>query len=144
MNINKTPKVEPRKILVVDDDYFFRSILEKSLAHRGYLPSCAEGGKQAQQMLSLDKFDLVISDIRMPGIDGTELLRWIKESGPLPVILMAECVEILETQGLAEIGADGFLEKPFKTEALLAAIEACFPPLKEKKVRETLISSFAR
>jgi two-component system response regulator HydG len=143
VNENKPgPKAIARRILLVDDDYYFRTILEKSLTHHGYAPTCAEDAKQAQQALSLGEFDLVISDIRMPGMTGLELLDWVKKNRPLPFILMTGFAEILETQEGAQLGADAFLAKPFKTEELLRAIESCFPTTKATEKKENLDPDF--
>jgi len=136
--------VQARRILVVDDDYYFRQILEKSLAHHGHLPSCAENAKHAQQILSLDQFDMVLSDIRMPEMSGIELLHWIKKERPLPVVLMTGFAEILETLEAAQLGADGFLAKPFKTQELLQTIESCFPKPQEKEEKKNLDLDFCK
>jgi putative nucleotidyltransferase with HDIG domain len=141
---NTTPQVQSRRILLVDDDYYFRTVLEKSLAHHGYSPTCAENAKHAQQVLSLEEFDIVISDIRMPGMTGIELLDWIKKNHPLPVVLMTGFAEILETQEGAQLGADAFLAKPFKTEELLKAIESCFKKTETVEEEKNLDPDFCK
>lgn len=133
-----------KRILIVDDDHYFRMLLEKCLLRSRCLPALAEGAKHAQQMIGLDEFDLVISDIRMPEMDGVQLLRWVKENTKLPVILMTGFSEIPETQAAAEVGADGFLAKPFKTEELLRVIADCLlEPTKELE-EESLDPQFCK
>jgi putative nucleotidyltransferase with HDIG domain len=120
--------IRDKRILIVDDDYYFRTVLEKNLIRRGHRAGCAENAKNAQQIIGLEEYDLVISDIRMPDMDGIELLKWIKANHPkIPVILMTGFSEIEETHQAVELGASGFLAKPFKTEDLIETIAACFP-----------------
>ncbi len=130
--------------MVVDDDYYFRIVLEKTLAHIGHQPQCAENAKHAQQLIGLDPFDLVISDIRMPEMNGVQLLHWIKSNRPMPVILMTGFSEIAETCEAAQLGADGFLAKPFKREDLLQVIRSCFPPGDEKEEIKNIDSEFCK
>lgn len=110
---------------MVDDDYHFRLLLEKSLLRNGHEVICAENGKQAQDKITNWKIDIVISDIRMPEMNGVDLLKWTKASKPnLPVILITGFSELVETQDAAKLGASGFLAKPFKTNELLEVINA--------------------
>lgn len=145
---NVPPQTQNKRVLIVDDDYYFRLILEKSLNHHHYQPVCAENAKHAQQMIGLDQFDIVISDIRMPEMTGIELLHWIKSNYPkMPVILMTGFSEIIETQEAVKLGADGFLPKPFKTEDLLKVIEACLQKnisTTEPKEEESLDSKYCK
>ncbi|HTL11286.1 MAG TPA: response regulator, partial [Bdellovibrionota bacterium] len=113
------------RILLVDDDPDFLPTLEAVLRSSGYTAATAASGELALQAFSEDRFDLVISDIRMTGMDGLELLKRIKESVSVPVILMTGFSEILETREAHARGADGFLPKPFKRDELVEAIEAC-------------------
>jgi len=133
-----------KRVLVVDDDYYFRIVLEKTLTQNLYQAQCAENAKHAQQMIGLDHFDLVISDIRMPDMTGVQLLHWIKATRPMPVILMTGFSEIAETCEAAQLGADGFLAKPFKREDLLQVIESCFPVADEKVETKDLDPEFCK
>lgn len=138
-------KGKGRKVLIVDDDYYFRLILKNNLTTNQYQPQCAESAKHAQYFLGLEKFDLVISDIEMPGSTGLDLLRWIKVNHPMPVILTTGLSEILETQEGHKLGADGFLAKPFKEEDLLSAIASCFPQdLDEQAKQKNLDPDFCK
>lgn len=110
------------RILLVDDDDIFREAIEKTLVSEGYHVVTAINGKRALATLSALKFDLVISDIRMPEMDGVELLKNIRSNGSLPVILITGFSEIMETKTAYELGANEFLAKPFKKEELTGAI----------------------
>lgn len=117
-----------RRILVVDDDQVVRGALQKNLEKLGYETHIAEHGKAALLLLEGNQFDLVVSDIRMPEMDGLELTRIIKQSKKVPIILMTGFSEILETQAAHQLGADEFLAKPFKRQDLVDAIERCLGP----------------
>ena len=80
-------------------------------------------GKGAQHILGLESFDLVISDIRMPFMDGVELLKWVKANTSIPVILITGFSEILETAEAYRLGASDFLLKPFRSEDILRSID---------------------
>lgn len=102
------------KILLVEDDNLFRSVIKRALLKKSCEVTEAQNGQVAKEMMLLQKFDLVISDIQMPHLTGIELLEWIKQNFPTPVILMTGFSQALETKKADEIGADGFLAKPFK------------------------------
>lgn len=136
-------KTRARKILLIDDDYYFRLALEKRLRLSGHEPTCAEGVAHAKQLIGLEDFDLAISDIRMPDGNGIDLLKWIKETRPIPVILMTGFADVIETKEGAECGAHSFLVKPFKHEELAAAIESCVPEAAAEVVPVDLDAEFS-
>jgi putative nucleotidyltransferase with HDIG domain len=119
----------PRKILIVDDDYYFRNTLERSLAQCGHDTASAENVQEAQNVLTQRPFDLVISDINMPEQSGIDLLLWIKATRSLPVILMTGQIDLLKKYEDQKKHADGFLPKPFKREDLLGLIAGCLPDI---------------
>lgn len=127
------PKVEPRKVLIVDDDYYFRLALEKSLKQSFYNCTTAESIKHALELLGLEQFDLVISDINFPESSGLELLRWTLENRPVPVVLMTGFTDLIETQEASAMGAAGFLTKPFKREDLIQVLETSLKPASQDK-----------
>lgn len=112
------------KILIVEDDDTFREILKATIKKSGHEVEGASDGKSAQYILGVRDFDIVLTDVKMPEVDGIELLNWIKAKKKLPVILMTGFSEILETKKAAELGADGFLPKPFSETDLEDAIKS--------------------
>ena len=110
-----------KKILVVEDDQFFREAI-RDLLKKKFIVFEAPNGKSAKEVLSIQDVDLVISDIQMPGLTGLELLEWSKENKPVPFIIMTGFSMALETQSAFEMGAKGFIAKPFKNSDLLATI----------------------
>lgn len=120
--------VGARRLLLVDDEELVRTAIQKNLESLGYEVRTAPNGKVALDLLSWDPFDLVVTDIRMPEMDGLELLRAIKDSRSIPVVLMTGFSQILEAHEAYQLGADEFIAKPFARGELLAAIERCLGP----------------
>ncbi|MBL7714867.1 MAG: response regulator [Bdellovibrionales bacterium] len=124
------------RILVVDDDDAFRPALQGSLQGLGHEVLTAANGKKALEVLEKNTFDLVISDIRMPEMDGIALTQHVRSAYNTPVILITGFSEILETFDAHELGAEEFLPKPFHREDLIRAINRCLKPQAKGKVEE--------
>lgn len=120
------PVSEKRKILVVDDQESMRVLLKDMLEAVGYEVTLAEGGEQALGILHGSEFDLVLSDLNMPGMDGTALLRSIKSStSDLPVVIITGYGTFHTEKRVMREGADGYISKPCtlsKIDKTLAAI----------------------
>lgn len=112
-------------VLVADDDPRIRRLVSVNLAQRGYLPHEAANGSEAIEYLKHTIPDLVIVDLVMPLMDGTEVCRWIRQRGlDLPVlVLSAHDDEEMKVQAL-DAGADDYVTKPFKVEEFLARLRA--------------------
>jgi putative nucleotidyltransferase with HDIG domain len=120
------------KILIVEDDHDFRRVMVQALVKKGYEVRDAENGLVARTILELNPsyFDLVLSDIRMPELDGIELMRYLNPYPKVKVVLMTGFSEILESKQAFEMGASDFLNKPFRQDELVETIERCLhPPL---------------
>jgi response regulator RpfG family c-di-GMP phosphodiesterase len=108
-----------RKMLIVDDDDYFRKTLKKIMEQNSYVVEEATNGEQAKEILKINKFDLVISDIQMPFFTGIELLEWSKKNHPVPIVLITGFTQLLDVKSAYELGAAGFLMKPFDEAALI-------------------------
>ena len=109
-------------ILIVDDDDKIRDLLKDFLISNNFLVSTAINGEDAIEKLNLIKFDVLILDIMMPGINGYELTKIIRSTSLVPIIhltAMGDTDNVI--QGL-EIGADDYLSKPFEPKELLLRI----------------------
>ncbi len=117
---------DKRKILVVDDQESMRVLLQDMLEAIGYEVTLAEGGEQALGILRESNFDLVLSDLNMPGMDGTALLRSVKSSAPdLPVVIITGYGTFHTEKRVMREGADGYISKPCtlsKIDKTLAAV----------------------
>ena len=112
------------RILVIEDDLQFRQMLEQILVRNSYEPVLVEDANIAQERLKSGSFDLVLSDIKLPQMSGVDLLNWIKENASVPVVLMTGFSDLLESKKAIELGADGFLAKPFKSEELTTVLSS--------------------
>lgn len=102
-------------VLVVDDEQFIRQLLVRTIKREGYLVSEAGDGRKALDMLSEKHIDIVISDIKMPNMDGWQLLEEIKKEYPdVSVILITAYAGDHTPENAIEAGADYFITKPFK------------------------------
>jgi len=108
-----------KKILIVEDDEILRNMLSETLSSLDYFPIGVEDGQMALSQLKTQGFDLVISDIRMPKMDGITLLKNIKEMvSQLPVVLITGFSSTYPAQRALQEGADGYLAKPFRIEKM--------------------------
>lgn len=121
-----------KKILIVEDDDYFRDALGTFLQGRGFSVTAAPNGKVARDICGLQEFDLILSDVQMPYLDGVELLKWIKANRPTPFVLMTGFSNLLEAQTAFDLGASEFIPKPFKNAELFAIIDHVVFPEKPK------------
>lgn len=112
-----------KTILVVEDDEFFREALVHLLQKNRYDTLSANNGRIAKDILMTQSVDLILSDIQMPYLTGPELLEWLNERSLIPCVLMTGFSNLLETLSAHELGAKGFLNKPFSNQELLDCIQ---------------------
>tara|TARA_B000000609_G_C24165218_1_gene346437 strand:+ start:1047 stop:1727 length:681 start_codon:yes stop_codon:yes gene_type:complete len=109
-------------LLVVDDDERISNLLSQYLINKGFIVSIANSADQARSKIQLNKYDLIILDIMMPGDDGLTLTKEIRESSDIPIILLtAKSGMESKIEGF-EIGADDYLTKPFNPKELLLRV----------------------
>ena len=111
------------KILAVEDSPAILNLIRMSLEDAGYLCVCAEDGVQAADLLEERQFDLVLLDVMLPGIDGFELMDYIRPLG-IPVIFLTAKTDVNDKVKGLRLGAEDYLTKPFETEELLACLRA--------------------
>jgi putative two-component system response regulator len=115
--------VRPVDILVVDDDAQSRALLKRILEAQGHSCQLAGDANEARRDLSRREVDLVLSDVRMPGGSGIELLAYIRAQFPfLPVVMISGIGEIDVATAALELGAYGWVSKPFDTTQILIAV----------------------
>jgi DNA-binding NtrC family response regulator len=121
------------RILVVDDEEQMRDLLAKVLERKGYQVSVCGDGTEALALLEMEPADLVVTDVRMPGLNGIEALRAIKELNPdIVVIIMTAFGSIDQAVQAVKDGAYDYINKPFKIEEMLLTIEKA---LDERRLR---------
>lgn len=120
------------RILVVDDEESIREFLEIMLKKEGYEITLAEDGLRAKELLGKKSFDMVISDLQMPGMTGIELLKYVKETSPEMVFMMITAFGTTENAVEAmKMGAYDYITKPFKIDEVRLNI---FNALKSKNL----------
>lgn len=112
------------KILIVDDDLLVRNFLTETLKRKKIDVVAVENGSKAKKLLDESSFDLVISDLRLPDINGIELLRHIKEEHPDTLVIIITAFGSIEnTVEAMRLGAINYLQKPFTADAIESIIE---------------------
>ena len=144
---------EQRTILVVDDEPHIVQFTAMNLEVEGFNVATAGDGLQALGILEADDgVDLVVLDVMMPGLDGFETLRRIRERSSVPVIFVTVRGDESDRVAGLDLGADDYLTKPFSPRELVSRIRAVFrrieptepPPLQEVVVDEWLTIDFDR
>jgi DNA-binding NtrC family response regulator len=127
------------RILVVDDDELIRSILAERLTIEGYSCMTAGNGREALHLFYGGKFSLIISDIRMPEMDGLELLQRVKLSNPsIHVIMISAYAEFDMAVEAIRLGAYDFLSKPVNLNLIILSVKRAL----EKKRMEEEIATY--
>ncbi len=121
------------RILIVDDEEQMRDLLTKVLEKNGYQVAVSGDGAQALALLEREPADLVVTDVRMPGLSGMEALRAIKELNPeIVVIIMTAFGSIDQAVQAVKEGAYDYINKPFKIDEMLLTIKKA---LEERRLR---------
>jgi len=115
------------KILVIDDEDIVRLSCSRTLVPEGYELKMAKNGTEGLKMLEEDAFDLVLTDLKMPNMDGIEVLANIKENWPATDVVIVTGYQTVETAVKAiKLGAFDYIEKPFTPDSLIATVANVF------------------
>jgi len=132
----------PKNILVVDDEADLVELVSYNLKKEGFIVDSASDGEKALTRIRKGKYDLLILDLMLPGIQGMELCRILRndpKTSVLPIIMLtAKGEEVDRILGL-EMGADDYMAKPFSPRELLARVKAVLRRSKEKPVSEKIL-----
>ncbi|MGA3213603.1 MAG: response regulator transcription factor [Terriglobales bacterium] len=118
------PVAERRNILVVDDEPQITRVLKTTLSSQGYGIRTASDGDEAVQVMKEWMPDLLITDLRMPHMNGLELCRYVRAKSPLPIIVLSVKGEEKIKVDALDAGADDYVTKPFSVNELLARVRA--------------------
>jgi len=125
------------KLLVVEDELKTAGFLKRGLSEAGFLVDTATDGPEGLRLIKANKYDLVVLDIMLPGLDGLKILTWMRESGlQTPVIFLTARDSTSDRVAGLELGADDYLVKPFAFSELLARVRTILrrPPLREPSI----------
>lgn len=111
------------RILVIDDEEIVRISCRKCLTPEGYEVDVAPNGAEGLRLARENHYDLILTDLKMPDIDGMEFLMTIKETQPDAKVIMITGYSTLEhAEEAARLGAYNYIEKPFTPDTLIAAV----------------------
>jgi len=113
------------KILIVDDEPAIRTALSRALEIEGYDIDVVPSGEAALSAMERTTFDVVLLDVSMPGIDGLEVCRQLRDAGDsTPVIVVTARSQVADSVAGLDAGADDYMVKPFSLDELLARLRA--------------------
>ena len=117
--------MERFRVLVLDDDEQIRATLRRALLYGGYDVSLAASGEEALEQALQNPPDIAVLDVMLPGIDGLEVCRRLREDRPeLPIVLLTARDAVGDRVKGLDIGADDYVVKPFSLEELMARVRA--------------------
>lgn len=112
----------PKRILIVEDEEKIARFVELELSHEGYAVDKAANGRDGLGMAQSGDYDLMLLDIMLPELNGFEVLRRLRRTSSLPVLLLTARDEVMDKVAGLDGGADDYITKPFAIEELLARI----------------------
>lgn len=124
--------MEKPKILVIDDEEIVRVSCMKCLTPEGYSVTVAGNGREGLNMAASQHFDLILTDLKMPDIDGMEFMIKMRQEQPGTKIIMITGYSTVElAEEALRAGAAHYIEKPFTPDALISAVKEVLAPAKE-------------
>lgn len=134
--VSTPPRVRP-KLLVIDDDQLMRKLLARVLTAKGYDPTLAQNGAQAKELLARGGFDLILTDVHMPQVDGIGVLKMVRETDPdFPVILFTASPSAETAIGALQLHATAYLTKPIDPARLTEEIDKALKMHELARVRK--------
>jgi putative two-component system response regulator len=134
-----------KRILVIDDDEIFLATIERVLKKHGYDVKTAANGFQALEIVRAEHFDLIISDVRMPGMDGIETLKSVQTQSPATrkIVVTGFASDSAPVQAI-KLGVDDYLNKPFEMHEFLEAVRRSLSRSDELAKNETSSAELQR
>ncbi|HHU33520.1 MAG: response regulator transcription factor [Zhaonellaceae bacterium] len=126
------------RILIIEDEEKIARFVELELSHEGYTVTKAFDGRTGLELAETGQFDLIILDILLPQLSGMEVLRRIRRTSSVPIIMLTARDSVVDKVSGLDSGADDYITKPFAIEELLARIRTA---LRKTKPEETEVLS---
>lgn len=134
------PQLLPH-VIALDDDESVRTLIAEYLADNDIRVTAVASGRQLDEVLAREAIDLLVLDLRLPGEDGLQIARRLRESSTIPILMLTGRAEEADRVMGLELGADDYLTKPFSPRELLARIRAL---LRRAKANATIADDLAR
>jgi len=113
-------------ILLIEDEEKIARFIELELRHEGYMVTKAYNGRDGLELAESGKFDMILLDVMLPLLNGLEVLRRIRKSSEVPIIMLTARDSVMDKVSGLDAGADDYITKPFAIEELLARIRVAF------------------
>jgi len=123
-----------QKILIVEDELKIARFLELELGYEGYVVDQVHDGRDGLQKILEESFDLILLDIMLPSMNGIEVLRKVRQTLKVPIIMLTAKDEIMDKVMGLDMGADDYITKPFAIEELLARIRVALKKNANSKI----------
>ena len=130
-----SPEAPKRHILAVDDEEDILELVRYTLSKEHYLVYTASTGEEALQLAKTKRFDLIVLDLMLPGVDGLEVCRLLKadaSTSDVPIVMVTAKAQETDVVAGLELGADDYVVKPFSPRVLIARIKAVLRRRKER------------
>lgn len=127
------------RILFIEDDPLILETTTLALEREGYTVLPAVDGESGLSLLASEAPDLVLLDIMLPGMDGFDVCRTIRERSDVPVVMVTARSDTVDVVVGLEVGADDYVAKPFETRELLARIKACLRRARGSSTTERIV-----
>ncbi len=125
--IEAISSLKNKSLLVVDDEPIIRNSLARDLTIAGLTVTTAADGEEAVAQMNSNTFDIVITDLVMPGLNGLQVLETARQRNPMTIVIILTGNGVMESAiDALRLGADDFLQKPCDTDELLYRISTCF------------------
>ena len=129
------------KILIIEDEEKIARFVELELSHEGYEVSKAHDGREGLELAESGRFDLILLDIMLPALSGMEVLRRIRKTSTVPVIMLTARDSVTDKVSGLDMGADDYITKPFAIEELLARIRVALKRKNSPEKQEHILSA---
>jgi two-component system KDP operon response regulator KdpE len=114
----------PIAVLIVEDDAAIRRFLRVSLTESGYRVIETGSGQEAMRRLCFDRPDIIILDLGLPDVDGLDIIREIRQTSPVPIVVLSSRVDERGKVEALDLGADDYVTKPFGMDEVMARLRA--------------------
>lgn len=129
-----------KKILIVEDDVHINNMIKELLLQNKYSTKSAYSGTEALMCIDNDKYDLILLDLMLPGLDGKQVIEKLRHKYDTPIIVLTAIDETNSKIEILRIGADDYITKPFSNDELIARMEVIFRRNKENKEENNIIT----
>lgn len=128
------------RVLIIEDEVKLARFVELELRYEGYDVTVVHNGREGLETFLLEKFDLILLDLMLPGLNGIEICRRIRKTSDVPIIMLTAKDEVMDKVSGLDSGADDYLTKPFAIEELLARMRVALKHSIKKEDEKNIIT----